>query len=441
MIAWLLFLILAALSLRCFMWGLSKPDRLYQFPTLFGAAWLFYMVPQILGSVRNPEKYPQAVLSDGGLELALLMCIACIQAAWSGYFRTKVGRPAVTKRPSRLQYSDARIFLAGILLYAIGFLGAYLLASLAGGFIQQFTEGGHYSLEWSGMPVIYVFLAQLIYPGLLFVYLAYLHRPTLIRAGVALLFSLYPIATTLFLGRRAMTLQLLLIALLGLFFIKRWAPPRPLVIIGVAAMAFFVVIAPQYRTVAQYGLNAEALREIEVQSTFDDIVSGSTYAEFDSLVVSAAAVSSELTFGYGASFYNAVIAQLVPRQFVGEGFKNSLMIELPPLITDPGRMYSWTLPYGSNPTGVANAISEFWFLGAFIYYFLAAAIRKLWESASHEASLASQIWYVTFSLLIPVSVIGSLYILPGQILAIYIFLAPLLWFARARPSRRTKGLA
>ena len=58
-------------------WGLWERDRIYQFPTLAGVAWLGYIVPQAIGVLNNSRSVPRRVLLDGGLELALFMSALC----------------------------------------------------------------------------------------------------------------------------------------------------------------------------------------------------------------------------------------------------------------------------------------------------------------------------------------------------------------------------
>lgn len=430
MIAWVLLFLLLLLSVRCFAWGLRDPEHLYQFPTLFGAAWLLYIVPQALGAVNNPTKFPSGVLEDWGIEMALLMCIACLQAGWYGYFRDEKSDHVKLDLNPPAEYSHSKLLQAGVILYVIGIYAAYLLASLTGGFLQQFTGGGHYELEWEGLPVRYVFFSQLIYPALLLVTLALMHAATFTRLTVFFLVSLYPLATTLLLGRRTMTAYLLIIIFMSIFFGRRWSPPRALVFCGFIAMALFVIIAPQYRTIAQHGLDLEKISAIEVSSSFKEIVSGKAYAEFDVLVVQTAAANREGLFGLGTNFYNSIISQLIPRQIVGESFKSSLMIDLWGESLDTVRLYSWEIPYGSAPTGIANAFTEFWFFGAIVFYFAAHAVRKVWDRAMNRSDLGAQVWYVVIALLVPISVIGSLYIIPGQLIIIYCFLTPLLWYSR-----------
>jgi hypothetical protein len=434
MIAYGLFFVLVALSARCFIWGLLKPDRLYQFPTLFGAAWLFYIVPQALGAVTNPDKYPAWMASDGALELALLMCAMCVQAGWMGYHRRgpKNGVGAAPQA-APIRYSDSRLFIAAIGLYVAGMYAAYMLAELTGGFVEQFSGGGHYALEWRGLTVRYVFFTQLIYLGLAIAWPVYLYRPSLMRAIVLALFSIYPVATTIFLGRRAATAFMLLIIFVGLYLARRWIPPRPVVLAGFVLMAIYVVMAPQYRTITQYGIDMERLREVQIETSLANVISGREYAEFDALVAVVASLNRDKSFTLGTGFYNATIGQLVPRQLVGDEIKDALTIDI---WGDEESATPIDIPFGSNPTGVANAFVEFWFFGILLYYFGAMAVRRVWDAALESGNFSAQIWYLVIAPIIPISVVGSLLVIPGQLLGCYAFIAPMLRFARLSPAHR-----
>jgi len=440
LIAWGLFWVLVALSIRCFWWGLQKPDRLYQFPTLFGAAWLFYMVPQAFGALNNPSKFPPQVLHDGGIELALLMSIICVQAGWLGYHSGAWKRRGLWPSPKRRVYSHRRLFHAAVLLYVVGLYFQYKLAALTGGFVAQFTGGGHYGLVWSGLPVRYVFFGQLIYPGLLFALLSFLHRPSAVRGITVAFFSIYPLLTVIFLGRRSTLVFIILVILLSLYFMRRWTPPRWTAIGGGVFVFVAIVIMPQYRTITQYGIDMEQIREIQVRSEVADVFSGTGYAEFDSFIVRAAAVQQDLTFGLGGSFYNAVVSMLVPRQIVGGDVKEALMIRIGSDEDGLWKRYGWVMPYGSNPTGPANAFTEFWYFGALFYYFAAIIVRRIWEGALQKENHGMQIWYVMISILIPTAVVGSIFILPGRLITLYLFLTPMLIYASRRRRLAYRGL-
>ena len=144
-----------------FVWGLLKKDRVFQYPTIAGVSWLVFFGVQAFASVVNVDKYPSAVLEDGGLIIALVMLCLCAAAGWLGYHRAGKCRRSWTLP----EFSVEKIFWGGVVLYSIGFFSAYRLGQLCGGFVQQFTGGGHYGLEWAGAPVKYAFFSQLVYPG------------------------------------------------------------------------------------------------------------------------------------------------------------------------------------------------------------------------------------------------------------------------------------
>jgi hypothetical protein len=228
---------------------------------------------------------------------------------------------------------------------------------------------------------------------------------------------------------------LLLIIFVGLYLVRRWTPPRIFVLAGFILMAVFVLVAPQYRTITQYGIDMEQLREIQIETSLADVVSGREYAEFDALVAVVASLNRDKSFTLGTGFYNSTIGQLVPRQLVGEEVKDALIIDL---WGDQESATAMDIPYGSNPTGVANAFVEFWFFGVVLYYFGAAAVRRVWEAAMVRGNFGPQVWYLIIAPIIPISVVGSLQVIPGQLLGCYIFIAPMLRFARLAPAR---GLA
>ena len=159
-------------------WGLQDKSRFLQYPYLASGVWLFYMIPMAYGSLKNPEKFPSGVLSDGGFEVSLAMCIFCLACGWWGWLagmKTPPREPPAYPIPSAEQIRN--LFLYGCILCGLGLVGAWGLARLMGGFVAQFTQGAHYSMEWSGDPVKYNFFINLTFPGLVICLLAVLRRP------------------------------------------------------------------------------------------------------------------------------------------------------------------------------------------------------------------------------------------------------------------------
>ena len=102
-----LLILLVGTSVAMIAWGLWEKDRIYQFPTLAGVAWLGYIVPQAIGIWNNPRSVPRGVFADGGLELALLMSTLCAALGFWGYVsRPRLSRPSV---PVAVKRTDRRL--------------------------------------------------------------------------------------------------------------------------------------------------------------------------------------------------------------------------------------------------------------------------------------------------------------------------------------------
>lgn len=433
----LLYVGFIAIASGMIIWALLEKDRAFQYPAIAGTSWLVYFGVQAFGAIRSPDKYPQAALEDGGLIIALVMLCLCSGAGWLGYYHA--GRSRRTLRFGEL--SDQRLFWGGVVLYGIGFLGAYKLAQLTGGFAQQFSGGGHYGLEWSGAPVRYVFFSQLTYPGLLLVLVSTLRRFSWGKLLVCGLFVLYPLAIALFLGRRSGAGMLASIILLSLYFTKRIRIPR--ILCAVVPVAAFVVIyyGPAYRSTSQYGLNYDEIAGSVSEVDLDAVLKGQKYAEFDVMVVWGAAANRSMAFGYGAEFYNNLVSFYVPRQLVGERMKQSLMIRGSGdgVNAVAARVYDWGPHYGSFLTGPYTAFSQFWFFGCLLYYVFGYVFRLLWQAAYERGSLAAQIWYISCIVLIPLSIMSSIISIPARLIYTFAFM----WFigkSCSMPARQSQRM-
>ncbi len=424
----LLLIILLGIALGGTIWGVMWKDRYYQFPTLFCTTWLLYFGPQMIGAVINKTRYPENLHKDCGLEMALFFCILCTLMGLAGYAYGRTAR----KRLFRFKICSCdRLFLGGIVVYAVGLWGAYKLAQLSGGFIAEFTQGAHYALEWRGAPVRYSFFAQLVYPSFLLILLPTLRHPTVRRWIIVGLCLIYPLAVTLFLGRRSMTAVLVVTALVSAFFARRWAPPRAVFATLLVLAGIGVILGPAYRTKSQYGLSAQELRTIDARGILADTLGGESIGEFDVIIYGCAAANRGLAFDYGVNIYNGVIGALLPRQLVGEQLKNGLFV-LPTknvwALTQ--HYYGWSLPYGSNPTGPFSAFSAFWFFGCLFYFFLGVVYRCLWTAASSEGNVGAQVWYTATAIVIPTSVFGTVSGLLALFLPTLILFGVVLYFAR-----------
>lgn len=426
--AWLLFWCLLALALAQLAWGLRYKSRFLQFPTLASGAWLFYLIPQAYGALKNPDKFPPAVLADHGLELALGMCILCLVFGWWGWVRGMGSNLSVTKYSNPSQRQIASLFLYGFSLCAMGLCAAWLLSRLMGGFVAQFTDGAHYSIEWAGTPVKYSFFIELIYPGLLFCLLAVLQRSSAAKILILSAFSIYPICTVIFLGRRSLAVVLASFLLLSFFFVRRFVIKRWVLLCLLLLGGLVAAMAPAYRsTMAFTGNFKESLRNIDTGSTLGTLLRGEQYAEFDALVVGCAFAQKTKRFDFGTIFYNGLVQTMVPRQFLGDEFKQSLFIDLYARDRQStATTYAWEIPYGSNPTGILNAFQAFWFLGSLFYFGLAWWLSRVWRRAV-AGSTFNQAAYILAVHPALYAIIAGWGVLPGIAVVFTCLLLPCGW--------------
>lgn len=418
--------ILIIISLSMLLWCFRSSSRIYQFPMFAGGAWLFYMVPQIIGLINNPSSVPFSIRNDNGIELAILMCCICSLASFIGYLR----RPNIVHlKKKTFTVSLDRVFISGLFLAILSYAGYYQLISMAGGF-SNYINGGNYTLTWSGLPVVYTFVRKLIWPALLLCLLVTLKKPTLFRWSVIIFISFQPLISITMLGRREPFVTYLAIIGISLYLIKRWTPPKLFVVGAMVSALFFVLIAPEFRGEKSISAKIDKVNDISLSESLKNIVNGEDYLEIMVPVTVIPALNGSLDFGYGRGFYNSLIQNWVPTIITGSNFKNKLFapsVNVPVIINEK---YAWNVPYGSNPIGITDVFVEFWFFGAVLYYFLGMGFRFLWDRALISGSFFSMVFYVA---LIPFSlrsVFGDFYTLPSSILYLFIFVYPLLLFCK-----------
>jgi hypothetical protein len=423
----LLLFLLILTSLSMILWGLWEQDRIYQFPTLAGVAWLGYIVPQAIGVLNNPRSVPSRALTDGGLELALLMSVLCAAMGFLGY----VSGPRGVARPSASpSYSYDRIFLFGCLLCAIAFCAFHHLAQLCGGYLAYFSTQGAYSLHWRGRPVVFAFFTKMIFPGLLLCLAAALNSRSAIKwIGVGMACVL-PLANTIFLGRRQNTIVLLLVFAVTFYFAKRWTPPRAVSILAMILGSLMIIVAPAYRANTQLGADHSQLRHVDVRQRIEDKLQGRRTWVFENAVVQMAAVRRAGLYGMGRGLYNRSVTLLVPRLITGDQIKEKLLLPAPDHRDLTWRYYRWVTKYGTYSTGACDAFREFWFFGALVFFVLGRGFRALWNRAQLPGSVAAQLLYVSFCVTSMTSVVNNIGGIPAQFAFVVAFLYPIICLSR-----------
>ncbi|HNS21383.1 MAG TPA: hypothetical protein PKH24_12850 [Sedimentisphaerales bacterium] len=431
MIAKALFFLLVVLSVAFLLSSLRRREGVFEFPTLFAGAFLFSIVPQLINHVFYPGRLPAKVYEDHGVEYGLIMCILCLVAGIASYR----GTPRVRRETTLWRIDVDRLFRAGVALYLVGTFGALKLAALSGGLREQFTEGGHYALEWSGAPVIWSYVSKLLPFGLLLCLNSVLIRGSLWKWTVVVLMTLYPLAVIVFLGRRAMVFRLALIVFISVWFQRRWTPPRWLCLTGMALGGMCIILAPSYRTYAnQTGDIRGALRQADMQSAVEKYAMGERGEGIENLIIGIPARLSYLSFSWGSGFWNGMIAYWVPGQIVGYRLKQGLMLRIGAGDDEVFWKYCGLgfAPGGAFSTGPYSAFREFGFFGCLLFFMMGRFYRWLWHLAAKRRSLGAQVFYVSFALAVPMAVVTSVLLAFDLLLLSVVAVVPALWLIRER---------
>ncbi len=415
-------------------WSLKSPDRIYQFPLFAGGAWLFYIVPQVIGIINNPKTIPSGIVNDYGIELAILMACLCALASFIGYLK-RSKRALLRKKVDVLSIN--KVFISGLLLGGIAYFAYYQLITLSGGF-NSYINGGNYSLVWRGLPVMYAFLMALNWPALMLCLMATLKKPSIVKWFFIILLSIQPIISITMLGRRSHFVTYFLIIGISIFFIRRWSPPKYIVVAAMISALTFVLVAPNFRGESSLQGKIEKIKDTSISHEYSTLLEGQGFLEFMVPIAIIPTLNNALEFGYGRGFYNTMVQNWVPSRLVGRNFKKSLYAPTVNIQYLMQTQYGWSIPYGSNPTGIGDAFVEFWFFGVMLYYLLGRFFRAVWDRAVLCGSFFSMIFYVALIPLGMETVFGSFTQFPSRILYLLIFLYPLLIFCKR--GRREKSL-
>lgn len=373
--------LIALLAIECgliLVWGLKQRERYMQFPILAAAVFLGWLMPQFLGLTKFYG------LPAGALDKTVLMAIFCMGAAYWGYVQNS--RPAQLfrwsfNRRKLLQGSAALSLLGAFFFYKMGQLAAEANAETGG--------------LWTGIITIYAFFGHMLTVGFAIALILHVRRPsraTWVILGFGLIFYFERVVIA---GRRAELVDLFLMVLFALWFNRRWAPPRSVIIGAFIVGALVINSAGDYRRTmlgedraSWSGAGVEEILSIDYVGNLTRIAEGNAAGEeARNAVLTIEAVDRRLNFDYGFSLWNAFVHQYIPAQLIGSNLKKALTIDL----ENPAHMEFGHIPYpGTTYTGLADSFSSFWFFGA-VKFFLIGYILSRWYRAANEGHFVAQL--------------------------------------------------
>ncbi|MEN5299957.1 hypothetical protein ABE530_16640 [Brucella sp. TWI559] len=384
---------------------LFKAERMYQFPFLAGVMTFGFLLPQIPALMHDP------FLPSGAYAKTMLMGILSLLMLALGW--------RMTNRPIgmlRMSFSERRLIWAAVLLSAFGAVFYFLLSRLPG----DISIG----MQMTGMPVVYLFFAQLMPYGLAIALLCFARRPSWLALAIIIFDLIFYLDRILVTGKRAEAIQLLLMILLPFWFYHRLVVPRILMALGILAGTFLMTSMGDYRQItrAASGFVLDDIMQIDYAANFTETLERGGL-EMRNAVQRIDEIDRRLEFDYGKFHWNRVIFTFVPAQLVGAKLKEALQFDTP----KPSRDYNPLT--GTTETGLVDAFASFWYFGAFKFLLLAWVMRRLWETAMAGEMLGQLIYML--------SIVPAMHAISHQtdwVIPVWIhmaiFLIPVLWLCR-----------
>ncbi len=359
-------------------WGLIRIERIYQYPFFMGAIFVSFLVPQTYSLVANPGSLNQQAITS-----ALLMSCLCAIACWVGY-QGKPNQEFINN--FNINLNETKLLQSALILTFIGYFFNYLISRTS---IQVSDSNGN----WTGAATIYLFFAQVIYIAFSIFLLRAIRHPSFLNIILASTAGWIPLQTVLG-GRRQPTMTFAIIVGFSFWLVRRYLPPRWLIILAIFLMSVLLLAIGQLR-----GLFWELLfsgKWNEIISTIQDQLAIQQTGEILELKNAAYyidAVSHANLYGLGSGWWDSIIFQYVPGQIVGFGLKESLQFNL---ITDETlyNLYGYSVHIGTTITGVGDSFIEFGYLGCLSFALIGYLFKHLWISSYYHKSLCSSILYM-----------------------------------------------
>ena len=375
------FYTLVCVTVGVILWELRRETAFLKLPFLFGVVYLMWVIPQ-LSAIRRTYLTP----TDDLLNLHL-MCVLCLVVTVLGWHRGVCSAPRKAHPQIAEEYA---VIPATVIVTFVAMFATMTIAVLP-------LEERSMNMP-SGRMTILLFIANLKIISLILSLTIFIRSHSPFNAMLLSINILLYLPAILLYFRRAELIELVLAILLVVWFSCRRTPPRIVLLGGVAVVTIFVSAAGHLRTLAQeegHGewrtLNFQQIAKIDYLSALPFVRTDSAQELLNALNLIRLADSANY-FTYGTELWNRLVFQFVPAQYVGEGFKNSLMFDTAYKYLMQSQVNHFVAT-GSTYTGMGIGYVEFWFFGAIYFLVSAFILGRVWQSAL-RGNLWSQSYYV-----------------------------------------------
>lgn len=369
------------LILICFcllVWGIIRPERVYQYPFFMGMIFISFLVPQAFALTKNPGQVSQVAL-----ERVLLVSSTCAAACWIGY-KLKPNKKWLVKL--NITLDERKLFKAGIALMVMGYFFLFLINNTT----AQIAANGN----WTGPVTIYLFFYQVIYIAFGIFIFQTLKRPSVSNLIFTAITSVPLIQTVIVYGRRQPTMTLFVIIGVSFFIVRQYTPPRwifiTIILLITLLIPAFGLLRGNFWTLLFSGNWQEVLSLS--QNAFNLLIKGDVLELRNAALLMDAAESTN-RYGYGTGYWDSMIFQFVPGQIVGFDLKRLLQFNNFESY-DLSTLYGYSIPNGSTITGIGDSFIEVSYFCCIIFAFIGYIFKNLWISSVYYGSTFSRLLYI-----------------------------------------------
>ncbi|MFG6102885.1 oligosaccharide repeat unit polymerase [Leptothoe sp. EHU-05/26/07-4] len=375
-------IILIILSLLIYSRAFISRSAFLHAPNLVSSAYIFFLVPQMFAF--ESLDLERTVLNPDAYYWTLVYAIICLLASYLGW------RSGCIKFFFRFlcKFSDEihgkALFFTMIFLSLISNFAAFKFEQLKSSF--EYESGQ----QLTGIGTKILFVARIVYIPYAYFLSQFIEKKSFNNLLLLLATIFLTLQRVITGGRRSPLALILLPVICMLFFRKKITLNRSLIVfILIAPIILIPALAVSrfdfWNSLFSGQISIEFLQKTVVESFTDDYP-----YDFSNAVNIISLTTDHLYFGLGSGFWNDLVFNFIPGQFLGEDFKDLLYINISPVSYlknfELNQYFSYKL--GTTQTGLGNTFAEFGFLGSICFFFQSKIMRTLWEAAKRGKEVA-----------------------------------------------------
>lgn len=370
--------IFIAICIGILLWSIIRLERVYQFPFFMASVFLSFILPQAIAIVDNPG----FAVTDTALARMLVYLCLCVAMCWLGYQITPSDK---SFKSLNISIDEDKLFKAGIVLLIIGQACYFALSRIT----VDVTGAG----TWTGPATILIFFVGVLNIALPLFLIRTLKKPTFVNVFLTAVTALPTIQAIIFFGRRQPTIAFLITVGLCFFIVKKYIPPRLLLVALVPVAAYVIPTLGQLRGdfwELLFAGNWNAIQSVSQQGLEKIIVGNILELRNATLYMDYADQLNQ--YGYGRNLWDTFIFQYVPGQLVGFDVKQSLKFNLNYDLTG---LYGFQTHTGTTLTGIGDSFIDFGFFGCLFFALMAYIFKSLWISTVRDKNILSTLLYIS----------------------------------------------